>query len=580
MLQKRWVMRSADQTQVKSLTDALKVQRTLCELMVKRGIDEYDVAKKFFRPQLSDLHDPFLMKDMDKAVERINTAIQNNEKILIYGDYDVDGTTAVATVFAFLIQIYPKVEFYIPDRHKEGYGISQQGIDWAHDNGITLIIALDCGIKSVDKVAYGKTLQVDFIIGDHHLPGETLPDAVAILDPKRLDCTYPFKELSGCGIGFKLAQAFAQKYDMPIERIEPLLDLVAMSIAADIVDLQDENRTLAYFGLKLLNTNPRFGFKALIDLSSLKGELTISSVVFTLGPRINAAGRIGHGSLAVKLLLAETYEEACTHADALQLNNTERRSLDTGITEEAIMLLENDPINSTRKSTVLFKPDWNKGVLGIVASRLLDKYYRPTIVLTGANGMVNGSARSVMGYDIYAAIESCSELLDQFGGHKYAAGLSLKTENVPLFIEKFEKIVADTMIDSMMIPEVEIDAEIPLSFINTSNYNILKQFAPFGPKNMKPVFVSMNVVAAGRVGIVGENHLRFSIKDPKGGQLINCIGFGLAGYKDIIDNRKPFNVCYCIEENEWNNAVTFQLYIKDIKSIEDTDILHLDNKEA
>jgi single-stranded-DNA-specific exonuclease len=573
MLQKRWVLRSADQNQVKSLTDELKVQRTLCELMVNRGINEYDVAKKFFRPQLSDLHDPFLMKDMDRAVERINTAIQTNEKVLIYGDYDVDGTTAVATMYSFLIQIYNQVAFYIPDRHKEGYGISQEGIDWANANGITLIIALDCGIKSIEKVAYGKSLGIDFIICDHHLPGETIPEAYAVLDPKRIDCEYPFKELSGCGIGFKLAQGFAQKYDMPIERIEPLLDMVAVSIAADIVDLQDENRTLAYFGLKLLNSNPRFGFKALIDMSSLKGELTISSVVFTLGPRINAAGRIGHGSLAVKLLVAETYEEACTHADALQINNNERRNLDSGITEEALLLLERDPINHERKSTVLFKPDWNKGVLGIVASRLLDKYYRPTIVLTGANGIVNGSARSVMGYDIYAAIESCSELLDQFGGHKYAAGLSLKTENVPFFIEKFERIVSETMIESMLTPEIEIDAEVPLSFINTSNYNILKQFAPFGPKNMKPVFVTMNVVAVGRVGIVGENHLRFSIKDSKGGQIINCIGFGLAEHKELVDSRKPFNLCYCIEENEWNNSVSFQLYIKDIKSIEDTAIV-------
>lgn len=575
MVEKRWVQKRTEESIVKHLTDEIKVNRILCELMVNRGISSYNEAKNFFRPTLNDLHDPFLMKDMDLAIDRINLAIQNGEKILVYGDYDVDGTTSVALVYSFFNQIYQNMDFYIPDRYSEGYGISKIGIDWAKENGTTLIVALDCGIKSIENIGYAKSLGIDFIVCDHHLPSEELPPAVAILDPKRLDCEYPFKELSGCGIGFKLIQAFSIRYDLPKERYESYLDLVSVSIAADIVSLLDENRTMAYYGLQQLNEKPRFGFQALIDMSSLKGEITISTIVFTLGPRINAAGRIGHGSLAVKLLLAETMEEAVGHATGLQNNNIERRFLDTGITEEAISLIDNDPVQIGRKSTVLYQPHWHKGVLGIVASRLLDKYYRPTIILTGDNGVVNGSARSVVGFDIYAAIESCSELLEQFGGHKYAAGLSMKKENVPQFIEKFENIVKENLDESMLMPEIEIDAEISFGALGSSFVNVLKQFAPFGPNNMKPVFVTKNVKAVGKVSVVGENHLRFSVKDSKSKSFFNCIAFGMADYKSILEDRKPFHICYNVEENEWNNTISYQLYIKDIKSSDEEENIFL-----
>jgi len=565
MLQKRWVLKRAENQIVNHLNDVLKVNPILCELMVHRGINSYDAAKKFFRPSLDNLHDPFLMKGMDKAITRIEQAISQGEKILIYGDYDVDGTTAVALVYSFFEQIYQKIDFYIPDRYAEGYGISIIGVDWAKENNYTLIIALDCGIKSIEKVAYAKSLGVDFIICDHHLPGDELPPAVAILDPKQLDCHYPFKELSGCGIGFKLVQGFAQKQNIAPERYIRFIDLVAVSIAADIVPIDDENRTLAYYGLLQLNANPSCGLKALIDQSGLKGEVTISSIVFTLGPRINAAGRIGHGSKAVKLLLAETYDIAIVMAADLQLDNTERRTLDSGITEEAIALIDNDPTAIQKKSTVLYQPHWHKGVLGIVASRLIDKYYRPTIVLSGDNSIANGSARSVMGFDIYTAIESCSELLEQFGGHKYAAGLSLKTENIPIFIKRFEEIVSNTMEESMMTPEIEIDSEISLNNINTSFYNVLKQFAPFGPCNMKPVFVVKHVIAHGKINIVGENHLRFFVKDQSSNQIFNCIAFGMGNSIDLITDSKPFHLCFSIEENEWNGVAAYQLNVRDIK---------------
>ena len=557
---------------IHKLAGELNIHPILAQLLVQRGVNTFDEAKHFFRPSLSDLHDPFLMKDMDKAVERISNAILNKEKILVYGDYDVDGTTAVSLVYTFLHNQYVNVEYYIPDRYKEGYGISIQGIDYAKENGCNLIIALDCGIKSIDKIEYANKLGVDFIICDHHRPGSELPDAVAVLDPKRTDCEYPYKELSGCGVGFKLIQAIAQQKGIPFEDLTQYLDLVAVSIAADIVPITGENRILAFYGLKLLNENPRPGFKAILDLSNFKkDEITVNDVVFLIAPRINAAGRIESGKSAVELLVSKNDNVAGLLGDGINEHNLKRKDLDASITEHALQLIEESEDHQYRKSTVLYNSAWHKGVIGIVASRLTEKYYRPTIVLTKSNdenNMVSGSARSVKDFDVYNAIESCSDLLEQFGGHMYAAGLTMKEENVQEFIERFEEVVSSTIEDRMLVREVEIDAELNLNDINQKFFNILKQFAPFGPGNMSPIFKSSNLRDNGRGKVVGNNHLKLTLVQHEDYQsTFDGIAFQLGHHHPQVEQQDAFEVVYHIEENNFNNRTTLQLNIKDLKFV-------------
>ncbi len=557
---------------IQKLSVELSIHPILAQLLVQRGINTFDEAKNFFRPSLSDLHDPFLMKDMDKAVERISNAILNKQKILVYGDYDVDGTTAVSLVYTFLHNQYVNVGYYIPDRYKEGYGISIQGIDYAKENNYDLIIALDCGIKSIDKIDYANTLGIDFIICDHHRPGSELPNAVAVLDPKRADCDYPYKELSGCGVGFKLIQAIAQQKGISFDDLEQYLDLVAVSIAADIVPITGENRILAYYGLKLLNRNPRPGFKAILDLSNFKkDEITVNDVVFLIAPRINAAGRIESGEKAVELLVSKNDNVAGLLGDGINEHNLKRKDLDQSITENALQLIEESEVHKYRKSTVLYNPEWHKGVIGIVASRLTEKYYRPTIVLTKSNdhnNMVSGSARSVKDFDVYNAIESCSDLLEQFGGHMYAAGLTMKEENVQTFIERFEEVVATTIEDRMLIREVEIDAELKLIDITPKFFNVLKQFAPFGPGNMSPIFISTNVRDNGRGKVVGNNHLKLSLVQHDDYQLtFDGIAFQLGHHHNQVEQQDAFDVVYHLEENNFNNRTTLQLNIKDLKFV-------------
>lgn len=567
-MEKRWVESPpADTEIIHQLADQLNITTIIAGLLVNRGVTSFDEAKDFFRPCLNHLHDPFLMKDMEKAVLRIEQAIAQNEKILVYGDYDVDGTTSVSLVYSFLRTQYPAIDFYIPDRYKEGYGISFQGIDWAHTHGFSLIIALDCGIKSIDKVEYARSRQIDFIICDHHLPGERLPDALAVLDPKRADCEYPFKELSGCGIGFKLVQAYCQKNDIPLEQITHLLDLVVVSIASDLVPVTGENRTLSYFGLQQLNENPRPGLKALMELAGKLKDITVTDIVFFIGPRINAAGRIDDAEHAVELLISESDTIAYGHSQVVNTKNSERKEFDQNITLEAFAMLDNDEQQQHRKSTVLYNPTWHKGVIGIVASRLLDRYYRPTIILTESNGMASGSARSVNGYDIYKAIELCSELLEQFGGHKYAAGLTLKPENVEAFKARFEEIVSSTIEERSLLQEIEIESELRLSDITPKFFRILQQIAPFGPENMRPVFLSKGVISPGELHVVGKvnsNHLKFSVMQ-EDSLRFECIGFGLGAFKDKIIPYQPFDICYTIEENVWKDKVNVQLNIKDIR---------------
>lgn len=566
-MQKRWELKKQGNREIaERLAQELNIDKILSGLMVQRGITTFDEAKKFFRPCIEDLHDPFLMKDMDKAINRMSRAIQNNENILVYGDYDVDGTTAVALVYLFLNSFYPNVSYYIPDRYAEGYGISFQGIDFALDNDFSLVIALDCGIKANDKVTYATERNIDFIICDHHLPGDVVPEAVAVLDPKRNDCAYPFKELSGCGIGFKLIQAYAQKNNIPFENLVQYLDLTAISIAADIVPVVDENRTLAYHGIKQLNAKPRPGVKAILEMSNFKRELNITDVVFVLGPRINAAGRIASGKNAVEMLISDNIDTAEATGKIINKNNLERKDLDVLITRQALEMIGEDARLIDRKTTVLFHPGWHKGVIGIVASRLTEKYYRPTIMLAESNGKATGSARSVKDFDVYKAIESCSDLLEQFGGHKYAAGLTLKIENVEAFSERFEQVVSDTIEADMLIPRIEIDASLNLAEINPKFYRILKQFAPFGPGNMMPVFLTEGVIDKGYAKLVGTNHLKLDIVDPDDpGISYSAIAFNQGGHFEYISKKIPFNVCYTIEENEWNGNVTLQLNVKDIK---------------
>lgn len=564
-MKKRWVqVGKGDAETIDTLAQLLNINRSLAQILVQRGIHSFDQAKDYFRPQLSQLHDPFLMKDMDTAIERISKALAREEKILVYGDYDVDGTTSVALTYSFFRKYSKSIEYYIPDRHKEGYGISNTGIDYAKSHGFTLIIALDCGIKSVDKVAYANTLGIDFIICDHHLPGEELPAAVAILDPKRADCPYPFKELAGCGIGFKLAQAYGIKNHLPATEYEQYLDLVMVSIAADIVPVEDENRILAHHGLVKLNTKPCIGLKALMDISGRDKDYTLTDVVFVLAPRINAAGRMDHANQAVKMLICD--EDALAQEQSLLINlqNTDRKTFDQNITAEALALIEECEILVNRKTTVVYHESWNKGVIGIVASRLTEKYYRPTVVLTASNGLLTGSARSVSGFDLYEALLGCEDLLEQFGGHKFAAGLTIKPENIDVFSARFEKIVSETITEDLLCPEILIDAEITFDQINNKFQRIIAQMAPFGPHNPAPVFVTHEVSYTGKPYIVGTKHLKLNLKQ-RNSAIFDSIGFGMAEYEKLLEPNRPFSVCYTIEENVWKEQRRIQLNIKAIK---------------
>ena len=569
-MEKRWTLKeSAEQKKIDELSSQLNgLNKTLCSLLLQRNIDAFEKAKSFFRPTLSELHDPFLMKDMEKAVERLQKAIKQKEHILIYGDYDVDGTTSVALVYSFLSEIYPNLTYYIPDRNKEGYGISNEGIDFAAEKEISLIIALDCGIKAIDKVAYANKKNIDFIICDHHLPGESIPEAYAVLDPKQKTCDYPFKELSGCGVGFKLMQGFAIKEGIPVERLYEKLDILAVSICADIVPIVGENRILTHFGLKKLNTNPQAGFKAMLEIANVKKkQLNVTDVVFTLAPRINAAGRIESGNKAVEAMLSANSEVALESGNYINAQNNERRNFDQSITKEALAMIEADELLVKQKTTVLFKEDWHKGVIGIVASRCIESYYRPTIILTESNGKASGSARSVKDFSVYEALEQCSDLLEQFGGHKYAAGMTLAKKDVPAFQAKFEEVVAASIPDELLIPEIEIDAELNLSEISAKFNQVLKQFAPFGPENMSPLFLTKNVIEKGGARVVGSNHLKLEIVDPSNPEYFYpAIAFNLGEKIQLLKHQQAFDIIYAIEENEWNGKVSLQLNIKDIRA--------------
>ena len=563
-MDKRWVIKVTEEEKVQSLQQELKIHPVICNLLVQRGITTYQEAKQFFRPSLDDLHDPFLMRDMEKAVKRITEAINNQERILIFGDYDVDGTAAVALMYAFFYSRYRNIDFYIPDRYKEGYGISFQGIDYAKEHQCTLMIALDCGIKANDKAAYAKELGIDLIICDHHLPGDILPDAYALLDPHRPDCSYPYKDLSGCGIGFKVVHAFAKYHDIPVEQVISYLDLVVVSIASDIVPIMGENRILAYYGLEQLNKNPRPGLKALIDITGYTPPLNISNIVFGLGPRINAAGRMDDANQAVKMLISENVDAAKNGADVLQEKNVDRKEVDKMITADALDILATDPLTPGRVSTVLRSSNWHKGVIGIVASRLLDHYYRPTIMLAEKDGMLFGSARSVKNFDIYEAIKACSDLLEQFGGHMYAAGLSMRQENFEAFRDKFDHVVRERIRPEQLIPEIEIDSTLELKDITPSFFNIVRQFAPFGPGNMEPVFISEQLMNTGRSKIVGDGHLKLAVRDSRR-FTADGIAFQKGHHFPLIADGKRFDICYTIEENTFRDMTNIQLNVRDIK---------------
>ncbi|HRG02919.1 MAG TPA: single-stranded-DNA-specific exonuclease RecJ [Paludibacteraceae bacterium] len=561
-----------EQNEIKNkLANELSISPVLAKLLVQRGIVTFDDARSFFRPDLNDLHDPFLMKDMDKAVERLTKAMQRNEKILIYGDYDVDGTTSVSLVYRFLVKFYSNLDFYIPDRYNEGYGISIKGIDFAAQNNFKLIIALDCGIKAVEKIKYAKTLGVDFIICDHHNPDDELPPAVAVLDSKRADCNYPYKHLSGCGVGFKLMQAFAMENNIRFEELIPLLDLVALSIASDIVPITGENRILAFYGLKQINSNPSTGVKAIIDVCGLKDrEISISDIVFKIGPRINASGRMKLATEAVELMVSRDYNFAYERSGTINEYNNDRKDLDKNITDDAIALIRQDDTYSERKSIVVFKPDWHKGVIGIVASRLAEEYYKPSVVLTESNGFASGSARSVLGFDLYKAVESCKDLLENFGGHMYAAGLTMKIEHVDEFSRRFEKYVAEHIEEDQTYPQIDIDAIIEFKDITPKFFRVLKQFGPFGPGNMKPVFESKNVYDFGSSRLVGKDqeHLKLELTDSSSENVMSGIAFRMYEFNDHLKALNPLDICYTLEENNFNGNTSIQLMIRDIKKVE------------
>jgi len=565
-MQKRWNISEADNQVVTSLYESLKVPKVLCKIFVQRGIDTYEKAKDFFRPQLTELHSPWLMKDMDKAVDRVISAFNSNEKILVFGDYDVDGTTSVACMYQFLKKNYSNLGFYIPHRYREGYGVSKAGIDYAKENGFTLIIALDCGIKSVDLITYAKEIGVEFIVCDHHLPDEILPPAVAILNPKQIDCNYPYKELCGCGVGFKLISALTEKLNLPAESTFEYLDLLATAIAADIVPMTGENRVLAFHGLIKANKNPNYGIKALCKLSGLIKELHITNLVFMIAPRVNAAGRMDDATKAVQMFVAENEEDALHFAEQLHSDNTDRKEADKTITEEALALISENKEWINRKSTLVYKPHWHKGVVGIVASRLIEHHYRPTIVLTQSGDVVAGSARSVLGFNLYEAIHACREHLLGYGGHFAAAGMTLETNQVDAFREKFEAVVASTITPELLIPEIIIDAEISLKDIKQSFFDIISQMEPFGPENLRPVFITRNVIDNGWSKIVKEDHIRFSLK--RDDVSITGIGFNMADKFQLLADKKPIDVVYTIDENEWQEKKTLQLKMIDFRSSE------------
>jgi single-stranded-DNA-specific exonuclease len=566
-----WIYRKLTEPQIeiqKKLANELSISPILAQLLVQRDIFTFEDARSFFRPDLSDLHDPFLMADMQNAVDRLTIAMQKNEKILVYGDYDVDGTTSVSLVYKFLKQFYSNIDFYIPDRYTEGYGISVQGIDFAAANDFKLIIALDCGIKAIEKVKYASEKGVDFIICDHHTPDATLPPAVAVLDPKRDDCNYPYKHLSGCGVGFKLMQAFAVTNNIDFVELTPLLDLLALSIASDIVPITGENRILAFFGLKQINSNPSVGLKGILDVCGLGDrEITISDIVFKIGPRINASGRMKQASEVVELLVSGDHTFAKEKSDTINDYNNDRKDLDKYITDEAIALIGSDDRYKARKSIVVHKADWHKGVIGIVASRLTEEFYKPTIVLANSNGLASGSARSVPGFDIYKAIDSCRDLLETFGGHMYAAGLSMKEENILLFTERFEKYVSENILEEQTYPQIDIDAVLQFNDITPKFFRVLKQFAPFGPGNMKPIFASIKVLDFGTSRLVGkeQEHLKLELIDTSSENVMNGIAFRMHEYNAHLKALNPLDICYTLEENNFNGNTTIQLMIRDIK---------------
>ena len=570
----KWIFKSLSEEEKiiqKNLVESLSINPTLAQLLVQRGIQTFEEARSFFRPDLAELHDPFLMMDMDKAIERLNKAIDNKEKILIYGDYDVDGTTSVALVYQFLKKYYSDIDFYIPDRYTEGYGISFQGIQFAAEQNFSLIIALDCGIKATEKVKHALNLGIDFIICDHHTPDKELPPAVAILDPKREDCPYPYKHLSGCGVGFKLLQAFTMKKGIDFSELTPLLDLVGLSIASDIVPITGENRILAYYGLKRLNSLPSLGIRSIINVCGLADrEITISDIVFKIGPRINASGRMKSAREAVELLIANDAEIARQKSGNINEYNNDRKDIDKNITDEAISIINSQDVYKKRKSIVVYQPHWHKGVIGIVASRLSDEYYKPTVVLTRSNGLISGSARSVPGFDLYKAIDSCRDLLENFGGHMYAAGLSMKEENIQAFTERFEQFVSENILEEQTYPQLEIDAVLEFKDITPKFFRILKQFAPFGPENMKPLFVSKKVFDYGTSRLVGkeQEHLKMELIDSSSENVMNGIAFGMHEYNDHLKALHPLDICYTLEENNFNGNSTIQLMIRDIKTEE------------
>ena len=559
-MQKNWNILESNNAVVSKLSKALNVSEIVAHLLVLRGITTFEEAKSFFRPEISHLHDPLLMKNMQKAVYRIQTVISNGEKVLVYGDYDVDGTTSVAMMYSFLKKKVREIEYYIPCRYDEGYGISLKGIDYAKDNNFALIIALDCGIRAVNQVDYANKKGVDFIICDHHNPGEKVPEAVAILNPKQIDCDYPYKELSGCGVGFKLIQAFSKQNNIDFSEIMEYLDLLTVSIGADIVPMTGENRVFSFYGLQQINKTPRVGLKALMEIANKTKNVTITDVVFGVAPRINAAGRIEHAKKAVEILVETDYAKAKLFADKIEGNNTTRKGLDKSITIEALEM-----IDVKKKSTVVHSEHWHKGVVGIVASRLIETHYKPTIVLAEKDGILTGSARSVHDFDLYSAIAKCEHLCEKFGGHKYAAGLSIKKENLPQFIDAFEKSVSESITEDQLTPKINIDKVIDIDAVDDKLYRIIKQFSPFGPKNLSPIFVSKGVIDNGYGKQVGEDKTHLRINAKKNKEAIAGIGFGMGEYFEIIKDNQTFDVCYSIDENEWNGKKSLQLRIRDIK---------------
>lgn len=565
-MQKRWTILKDDEQKTASLHKALNIHPLICKILSQRGIESFEASKDFFRPQLSDLHSPWLMKDMDKAVERVLQAIEQNENILVFGDYDVDGTTSVASMYRFLQKIHSQLDFYIPHRYREGYGVSKAGIDFAKENDFTLIISLDCGIKSVELITYAKQLGIDFVVCDHHMPDDELPPAVAILNAKQIDCNYPYKELCGCGVGFKLMSALTEKLQLPEAYLYESLDLVATAIAADIVPITGENRILAFYGLKKVNENPNNGIKALSHLSAVSKEtpLQISTLVFMIAPRVNAAGRMDDARKAVEMFVADTYEESLRFAEMLHSDNTDRKEADSNTTQDALLMISENKEWLHNKSTVLYQPAWHKGVVGIVASRVIEHYYRPTIILTKSGEFAAGSARSVPGFNLYEAIHACKEYLLGYGGHFAAAGMTLEIKNIDAFRKKFEEVVSATIEPDLLIPEIIIDTEISLKDITYPFYNILSQMEPFGPENLRPVFIARNVTDTGYTKVVKEQHIRFSIE--QNGVSITGIGFGMADKIHLFENKKPVDIVFKLDENEWNGNKNLQIRVVDVRA--------------